>query len=132
VQGSEVEIEATKTRDTREPLVVQISRRRRDFKQSFKFSDKDSQVSATGGATVKLRVLRSGVWVRLGMLDVVDAWIVHELRLGVVDSEGSERERRRMSEDSPPRRPSVSACGGVQERNGGGYAKHATTKRCHQ
>jgi len=41
-----VEIEATKTRDTREPLVVQISRRRRDFKQSYKFSDKDSQVRA--------------------------------------------------------------------------------------
>jgi len=62
-----VEIEATKTRDTREPLVVQISRRRRDFKQSYKFSDKDSQVRARDWGLVKVRVLGSmRGWLGLG------------------------------------------------------------------
>jgi len=41
--GSEVEIEAARAKPTREPLVVQISRRRREFKAPYKFTDKDSQ-----------------------------------------------------------------------------------------
>jgi len=42
-QGSEVEIEEAKARATRDPLVVSISRKRREFGLNYKFSDKDSQ-----------------------------------------------------------------------------------------
>uniref|UniRef100_A0A7S0R4E4 WD repeat-containing protein 63 n=1 Tax=Pyramimonas obovata TaxID=1411642 RepID=A0A7S0R4E4_9CHLO len=41
--GSELEIEECKARPTREPLVVSISRKRREFGLAFKLSDKDAQ-----------------------------------------------------------------------------------------
>eukprot|EP00898_Chlorokybus_atmophyticus_P001929 jgi/Chlat1/2737/Chrsp182S02893 len=41
--GSEKEIEEGRVRDSREPIVMSISRRRREFNAPYKFSDKDSQ-----------------------------------------------------------------------------------------